>query len=363
MNTININGDEYEVIDVLEKISIADSFVLSTNKIGNGSGEAKLYLGYDNNKLIDFFGHRGFKIDCFLSKNNLLNYLDEAKQEYIFPNQQYLHKNELPKIWSVRNEKIKLIHENLLHFQLFDQNQINGPRVYVNSHPNDNIYKLIRELALPIISYINFYKIRLENKFSYYIELNIKNIETNNQSSFKFDNNDNIEAIIEKEDLGDEIITKPYDPNKIRIDHQNINLGSIIENLVHEEIDLNPDFQREADLWSDSKKSQLIESILLGLPLPSFYFSEDDSSNNNQIKWQVVDGLQRLSTLKSFIIDKTLKLQGLEFLKDYEGKKYEDLSREDARKISGFKVNIYIIDKQTPKNVKFLIFKKVNTAG
>ncbi len=93
MNTININGDEYEVIDVLEKISIADSFVLSTNKIGNGSGEAKLYLGYDNNKLIDFFGHRGFKIDCFLSKNNLLNYLDEAKQEYIFTNQQYLHKN------------------------------------------------------------------------------------------------------------------------------------------------------------------------------------------------------------------------------------------------------------------------------
>ena len=164
---------------------------------------------------------------------------------------------------------------------------------------------------------------------------------------------------VENEDLGDEILIKPYDPNKIRIDHQNINLGSIIENLTHNEIDLNPDFQREGDLWSDSKKSQLIESILLGLPLPSFYFSEDEITG----KWQVVDGLQRLSTFKSFIVDKTLELQGLEFLKDYEGKKYNDLTREDARKISGFKVNIYIIDKQTPKNVKFLIFKKVNTAG
>jgi hypothetical protein len=58
-----------------------------------------------------------------------------------------------------------------------------------------------------------------------------------------------------------------------------------------------------------------------------------------------------------------LTLQGLEFLKKYDGKKYAHLSREDKRKISGFKVNLYVINKQTPENVKFLIFKKVNTAG
>ena len=84
--------------------------------------------------------------------------------------------------------------------------------------------------------------------------------------------------LIEKEDLGDESELKPYDPNKIKINHQNVNLLSLIENLEHDEIDLNPDFQREGDLWSDSKKSQLIESILLGLPIPSFYFSEEEGT-------------------------------------------------------------------------------------
>jgi len=181
----------------------------------------------------------------------------------------------------------------------------------------------------------------------------------NNINSDKNNSSSNEDIFFENEDLGNETPLKPYDPNKIKIDHQNINLGSIIDNLIHNEIDLNPDFQREGDLWPDSKKSQLIESILLGLPLPSFYFSEDENSK----VWQVVDGLQRLSTFKSFIVDKKLMLQGFEFLKGYDGKKYDDLSREDIRKISAFKVNVYIIDKQTPKNVKFLIFKKVNTAG
>jgi hypothetical protein len=367
MNKVNINGNEYEVIDVLEKISITDSFVLVENKIGKGSGEAKLYVGYDNNKLTSFFGERGFVIDCILSKNNLLNYLNSAKQEYLNPNQEYLHKDKLPNLWEERIDKVSSFSEYLT-FSLFDQNQINGPRIYLKSNLNDTNYKLIRELALPILSYINIYKLQNQNleKKIFFFELNINkgdNNLTEKQESQSIINSHPPIPIIEEEDFGEEQITKPYDPNKIRIDHQNINLGSIIENLMHDEIDLNPDFQREGDLWSDSKKSQLIESILLGLPLPSFYFSEDESSKNNQIKWQVVDGLQRLSTFKSFIIDKTLKLQGLEFLKSYEGKKYEDLTREDARKISGFKVNIYIIDKQTPKNVKFLIFKKVNTAG
>ncbi len=180
--------------------------------------------------------------------------------------------------------------------------------------------------------------------------------ETNSSISNKSLNNGNPD--VEKEDLGDEISLEPYDPSKISIDHQNVNLGSIIENLQHNEIRLDPEFQRLGDLWSDSKKSQLIESILLGLPLPSFYFSEENSG-----KWEVVDGLQRLSTFKSFIVDETLTLHGLEFLKEYEEKKYNDLSREDKRKISGFKVNLYLIKKQTPKNVKFLIFKKVNTGG
>lgn len=167
------------------------------------------------------------------------------------------------------------------------------------------------------------------------------------------------EVEVEAEDLGEEQITNPYDPSEIRIDHQNVNLGALLEMMEYNEIDLMPDFQREGGLWSDKQKSQLIESILLGLPLPSFYFSVDKETG----KWLVVDGLQRLTTFDQFWFKKSLKLTGLEFLDGYEGKGVDNLSRSEIRKISGFKINLYVIDKETPKQVKFLIFKRVNTGG
>ncbi len=172
--------------------------------------------------------------------------------------------------------------------------------------------------------------------------------------------------VIEKEDVGEGKISKPYDPSKIKIDHQNVNLGAILEMLQFEEIDLMPDFQRELNLWNKQKKSRLIESILLGLPLPSFYFSEykEGDAPEKKYKWAVVDGLQRLSTFQEFVINEnSFELEGLEFLDSYESKTYSKLSREDKRKISGFKINLYVIEKFTPKNVKYLIFKRVNTGG
>jgi hypothetical protein len=164
---------------------------------------------------------------------------------------------------------------------------------------------------------------------------------------------------IEIEDVGAPKITNPYDPDKIKVDQLNVSLGYIVEMLENNEIDLMPEFQRSIDLWDDVKKSQLIESLLLGLPLPSFYFSIDEKSP----KWLIVDGLQRLCTFKDFIVDKKLKLTELEFFENYEGKTFDKLTREDKRKISGTKINYYVIEKQTPSNVKFLIFKRVNTGG
>ncbi len=164
---------------------------------------------------------------------------------------------------------------------------------------------------------------------------------------------------VEKEDLGSPKITNPYDPDKIKVDQKNVNLGYLIEMLENDEIDLMPDFQRSMDLWNDTQKSQLIESLLLGLPLPSFYFSVDEKTK----KWLVVDGLQRLCTFRDFIVKKNLPLTGLEFLNHFEGKTYNELSREEKRKISGAKINFYVIEKQTPSDVKFLIFKRVNTGG
>lgn len=156
----------------------------------------------------------------------------------------------------------------------------------------------------------------------------------------------------------------PFDPNDIDVDIAVVNLGWLLEQLEYEEIDLKPEFQRSSDVWSKEKKSRLIESILLGLPLPSFYFSEDPTTN----KLIIVDGLQRLCALKDFWIEKEnmekkLVLEGLQFLTDLNGKVVEDLDRTQIRRFKSLKVTLNTLGKTTPPKVKFVIFQRVNTAG
>lgn len=153
-------------------------------------------------------------------------------------------------------------------------------------------------------------------------------------------------------------INNPFSTKDISINNRVIALSSLVDRLEAEEIDLNPDFQRNGDLWNKYRMSRLIESILLKLPLPIFYF---DVSNPD--KWIVVDGLQRLSTIKSFIIDQKFKLQNLEFLNDLEGKKYDELPRNLKRIINETQINTYQIEAQTPKKVRYSIFHRINTGG
>ena len=153
-----------------------------------------------------------------------------------------------------------------------------------------------------------------------------------------------------------------FSTKDIKITNAPITLFSLIDKLKFDEIDLNPDFQRNADLWDNARMSRLIESILLKLPLPVFYFDVKDDN-----KWIVVDGLQRLSTLKKFIIGddkgKKLKLKNLEFLKHLDGKFYDDLDRPLQRIIDATQVITYQIEAQTPKEVRYSIFNRINTGG
>jgi len=153
-------------------------------------------------------------------------------------------------------------------------------------------------------------------------------------------------------------ITDPFSTKDIKITNQVYALPSLVNRLKHNEIDLNPDFQRHGNLWSVTNMSRLIESILLKLPLPIFYF---DVSNPE--RWIVVDGLQRLSTIKKFMVDKTLKLKNLEFLKELEGKGYDDLNRGFKRVFEGTQIVTYQIEAQTPKKVRYSIFNRINTGG
>lgn len=153
-------------------------------------------------------------------------------------------------------------------------------------------------------------------------------------------------------------LTRPYDPKLIRVDPKVYSLKQILELIEQKELDLAPDFQR-LRVWKTKQKSLLIESILLRIPLPAFYFSSDEGG-----LLQVVDGVQRLSTIQEFVED-GFELRELEYLSDeVGGATYSDLKGSSwARRLEGTQIFANVIDPQTPVEVKFDIFRRINTGG
>ena len=171
-----------------------------------------------------------------------------------------------------------------------------------------------------------------------------------------------LEVSDEAEDK-DSTTTFPYNPDSIRVETKPFNINLVYEMIRDGDINLSPDFQRQF-VWTDiGARSRLIESIMLRIPLPVFYMAQDLEG-----RLHVVDGLQRLTVIKQFM-DNKLRLRDLEYLTDEDGKvfRHDDpekcIDQRYRKRIMQTQIMMNIIDPQTPPDVKFDIFKRINQGG
>jgi len=137
----------------------------------------------------------------------------------------------------------------------------------------------------------------------------------------------------------------------------------LFDRIRHGEIDLQPEFQRKDRIWPLKDKSRLIESMLLGLPIPVFYFAENSSPSNKDLDWLVIDGLQRTTTIYDFIEGK-FSLKYLDRRTDLNDLKFVDLPRKEQRRIREYQIQGHLIQvsDESDEMVREL-FQRINTSG
>lgn len=160
---VTIAGSKYKVLDALNNITLADSFV--KNKLGSGHGEAKLYVGNEGDRYKEFFDD--LSRECFFVKEDFDKYLLDAKDEYLCPQQEYVRKEQMPERYSMLSARLKSYTNGVLKFKLYRKN-VEPPRVYMQSE--SEYYDYMREVGLPNISYVSVMKVqsKLGNVFYYF---------------------------------------------------------------------------------------------------------------------------------------------------------------------------------------------------
>lgn len=159
---------------------------------------------------------------------------------------------------------------------------------------------------------------------------------------------------------------------EIKTDGYPISIGEWISMYERSELDIHPEFQRFFR-WTNEQKSALIESILLGIPLPPIFVSQREDG-----VWDVVDGLQRLSTIFQFVgilrnehnkdVD-PLVLQATKYLPALDGVLWEDpadrksLGSDLQLLIKRSKISASIVLKESDESAKYELFQRLNTGG
>ncbi len=164
---------------------------------------------------------------------------------------------------------------------------------------------------------------------------------------------------------------------EIRPDSYSMSIGEWVSLYQQQEVEIHPEFQRFFR-WNDYQKTKLIESIILGFPIPPIFVSQREDG-----VWDVVDGLQRLSTIYQFVgilkdenglLVPPLKLNPTKYLPSFDGKLWEDpahpaegspfgLSSAQRLLIKRTKINVNILQKESDSSAKYELFQRLNTGG
>lgn len=168
---------------------------------------------------------------------------------------------------------------------------------------------------------------------------------------------------------------------EIHTDGYPMSIGEVISLYRRKEVDIHPEFQRFFR-WTPLQKTKLIESILLGIPIPPIFVSQREDG-----VWDVVDGLQRLSTIFEFVgvlrdehkvLIPPSTLVGTQYLPSLEGKTWGEPQEEGTTKKSGAerefpsalriafkreKLDFKIVKKESDPATKYELFQRLNTLG
>lgn len=182
--------------------------------------------------------------------------------------------------------------------------------------------------------------------------------ESNNKNLESFEEIEGDEGTLENfGEATEESKKRIYPLSEIRIEKKSYTFFELKRQYEErKELQLNPDYQRKL-VWTNKQKSELVESILMKIPIPVFYFFRTEEG-----KIQVVDGQQRISSIISFM-NNEFSLSSLSIIRDIEGKKFKDLQPSQQRTIEDYSVDVYLIQPPTPEEVMLDIFDRVNRGG
>lgn len=149
-------------------------------------------------------------------------------------------------------------------------------------------------------------------------------------------------------------VVVPKELRKIRTQAYDKSVEDTVSMIQKGKIFLEPDFQRYSGVWDLKTASQLIESILLNVPIPPIYVAEEDDGT-----WNIIDGLQRLTSFKKFY-EGAFKLRGLDSLKELNKQNYEMLNTQAKRILDDGALRIILITKESHPEMKYDVFMRLN---